>query len=60
MESESLLKISQVARIFKVSPRTVRGWIKDGKLKAEKTPGKQWRIPYSEITKKFGEGRRFQ
>ena len=44
----------QVAKYFKVNPRTVERWLKNGSLKAYKLgKGKTslWRIPKSEITR---------
>lgn len=46
--------INEVARILKINERTVRRWIKSGRLKATPMPGRgragtEWRIPESAI-----------
>jgi excisionase family DNA binding protein len=48
------LSLSEVAGLMGVSERTVRRWIKSGKLKAYK-PGRDYRIPESAI-REFVEG----
>jgi excisionase family DNA binding protein len=48
-DNDPLVKVSSVAEIFGVQPRTVREWIKSGKIKATSTPGGQYRIPQSEV-----------
>ena len=40
--------VKEVAEIMKVSEKTVRNWIKWGRIKAIKI-GRQWRIPAEEI-----------
>lgn len=47
--------IRQAAGILRMSVRTVREWIRNGKLKAYKYPGSNmWRIPVEEITRLTG------
>jgi len=46
----------EVAKMFGVTRQTVVDWIHRGKIRAEKTPGGQWRIPEYEI-KKFKKRR---
>lgn len=45
---ERHLSLSEVARLMEVAERTVRRWIKSGKLRAYK-PGRDYRIPESAI-----------
>lgn len=40
--------ITTVAKIFEVTPATIRNWITSGSLKAVKIQGR-WRIPHSAI-----------
>lgn len=42
-------KVSDVARMFAVTPYTVREWLKDGKLPGSIKVNKQWKIPQSAI-----------
>ena len=49
-----LLYPNEVSKLLKVSVQTLRSWYKDGKLDAVLTPGKQMRIPTSEITRLLG------
>lgn len=51
---ERHLSLSEVAELMEVTERTVRRWIKSGKLKAYK-PGRDYRIPESAV-KEFVEG----
>lgn len=47
---EKRYNITQVSQILGVKVRTVRDWIKQGKLKAHKYPvSNRWFIPESEI-----------
>ena len=43
-----LYTVAEVAKIFAVTPYTVRLWCRDGTLDAVK-PGKSWRVPESEV-----------
>lgn len=48
-ESEDLLTPSEVARKFKVDPKTVTRWAKAGKLNSFKTLGGHRRFKASEV-----------
>ena len=52
MEKE-FIKISEAAKIIGVTPKTLRTWEKEGKLKSVRTFGKHRRYKISEITKLF-------
>lgn len=39
-----LLEVSQVAKILKVNPATVRRWIKTGKMSAIQLPGGMFKV----------------
>jgi predicted site-specific integrase-resolvase len=45
---EKFYRISTVAEIFDVKPRTIHSWIKQGKMIGEKINGR-WRVAESEI-----------
>ena len=45
---ERFLSLEDVAERLQVSDRTVRRWVKDGKLAAYK-PGREWRIRPSDF-----------
>jgi excisionase family DNA binding protein len=47
MSDERLLEVAQAAHRWNVLPETIRRWIRGGKMRAVKTPGKRgvWRIP---------------
>jgi excisionase family DNA binding protein len=45
---ERFLSLEDVAERLQVSDRTVRRWVKDGKLAAYK-PGREWRIRPSDL-----------
>lgn len=40
----NLLTVTEVAKKVQVQTRTVRAWIKDGKLSGIKLPGGDWRF----------------
>lgn len=47
--------IRQASSVLEMSVRTLREWIRNGKIKAVKYPGSNiWRIPESEITRIVG------
>lgn len=50
-ENETLYSVTQVAKLFQVSPETVRTWIKNGSLRAIKMG--HWRVPQSAIKEKI-------
>lgn len=43
LEDGSILTVEEAAKIIKVSPKTVRDWLRSGQLRGLKA-GKQWRI----------------
>lgn len=45
---DPLLAVSTVAKIFGVTPYTVRTWLKDGTISGVKLETGQWRIAQSE------------
>ena len=45
----------QYAELAGVTPTTVRAWIKNGAIPANKTPGSQYRIPHSFVKEQFPE-----
>lgn len=47
--SEQLLTPSEVARMFRVDPKTVSRWAKAGKLRSIRTPGGFHRFAPSEV-----------
>lgn len=46
---EQLLKPVEVARLFRVDPKTVSRWAKAGKLRSIRTPGGFHRFASSEV-----------
>jgi len=42
------LKVSEVARIFRVTPETVQRWIREGRIKGIRVE-KWWRVPVHEV-----------
>lgn len=57
MEVESLLKPSEVARLFRVSPRTVTRWAIAGKLTTVRTVGGARRYSEDEVRALLAESR---
>jgi len=49
MKGKKFYGTVEVARILGVAPLTVWRWCKEGKIKAGKTPGGQFRIPREEV-----------
>jgi excisionase family DNA binding protein len=52
---ERFYTAEDLADYIKVSPQTVRAWIRDGKLKAVKF-GRSWRIADDEVQRIVAEG----
>jgi excisionase family DNA binding protein len=46
---DSLLMPAEVGRLFRVSPKTVSRWAREGKIRAVKTPGGHRRYPETEV-----------
>ena len=47
---EEYLTVFEAAAILKARPRTVRGWIREGKLKAYKVGGMRlWRVKRADL-----------
>jgi len=42
--AERLMKLEEVAELFGVEPRTVADWARAGKIRANRTPGGQYRF----------------
>jgi excisionase family DNA binding protein len=54
-EEKKFLTTGEVAKMLGVTPLTVWRWCKEGKIKAIRTAGGQYRIPAEEV-KKILEG----
>lgn len=54
-EEDPFLTTEQVAKIFAVTPLTVRDWCRDGKIKGVKIDGRNWRILRSEMVRYANE-----
>jgi excisionase family DNA binding protein len=48
-EDLDLMTVEEVARQLRVSPKTVRGWLVQGRLSGFKLTPKVWRIPREEF-----------
>lgn len=55
-EEDVLLTPGEVAKLFKVNPKTVTRWAKTGKIQSIRTPGGHKRFRKSEVAKFFEEG----
>ncbi|MEU0516678.1 helix-turn-helix domain-containing protein [Streptosporangium sp. NPDC006007] len=44
----------EVAKIYRVDPKTVRRWARSGRIAATRTPGGQWRIYASAVLRRCG------
>ena len=55
MEKEELLTPSEVAKMFRVNPKTVTRWARSGKISAIRTLGGHRRFRASEIEKFLAE-----
>jgi excisionase family DNA binding protein len=51
--TDTLLTREQVAAIFQVSPRTIDLWLRNGSLRRADTPGRNVRIPRSEVERRM-------
>ena len=52
---DRLLSVAEVSRLLSVTEPTVRGWIKEGKLKAHRAGARFWRIRQSEVDRMLSE-----
>lgn len=52
---EKMLSPGEVARIFRVNPKTVARWARTGKLDSVRTPGGHRRFPESAIRRLLAE-----
>lgn len=49
MTHEALMGTTEVAEAFHVSRKSVWNWIREGKLRAIKTPGGQYKVRRSDV-----------
>lgn len=54
--AERLFTTAEVARLFKVDPKTVNRWAKTGRIEAIRTPGGHRRIRESEVLALLNRG----
>lgn len=54
-EEERLLTTGEVAAVFRVDPRTVTRWTREGRLKSIRTPGNQHRYHASAVQALLGK-----
>ncbi|MDQ2894947.1 MAG: helix-turn-helix domain-containing protein [Actinomycetota bacterium] len=52
---DRLLSVGDVARLLSVTEPTIRVWIKDGKLRAQRAGARFWRIRQSEVDRMLSE-----
>lgn len=52
---DRLLSVADVARLLSVTEPTVRTWIKEGKLRAQRAGARFWRIRQSEVDRMLSE-----
>lgn len=57
LDGEHLLTPGDLARLFKVDPRTVSRWAAEGRLSSIKTPGGHRRFKESEVLALLENGR---
>lgn len=48
-EPVTLLRVEDVAPMFRVAKSTVQTWVRQGRVRAIRTPGNEMRIPHTEI-----------
>jgi excisionase family DNA binding protein len=56
-EELELLTTGEVARMFRVDPKTVSRWAKEGKFTEYRTPGNHWRFDAAECLAMLHAGR---
>lgn len=54
-EMQENLTVSEAAVLLRLSPATVREWLKSGKLAGHKVINGQWRIPRAEVDRANGQ-----
>ena len=56
-QKKAFYKVTEVANIMNMSPRSVHKWIKLGRLKAQRTPSNTWIVSAAELQrfKRMGE-----
>lgn len=54
--SRPFIKTAELARMLGVDRSTIFQWVQKGKLKPEKTPGRNFRFRREEVEKLFGNG----
>ena len=59
MAKPAFLAPEELASALRVHPETVRGWIRSGKLQAQKV-GRLWRIPWKEAARLAGSEERLE
>jgi excisionase family DNA binding protein len=47
--SSPLLRLSQLARFWELNPRTIMGWIRQGRLAAIRSPGNHFRVRVADV-----------
>lgn len=52
-----LLRLSEASRLLSLSRPTLVQWIRDGRIRSERTPGGHHRIPQGEVDRLGGIGR---
>lgn len=52
---DRLLSVADIARLLSVTEPTVRVWIKEGKLRAQRAGARFWRIRQSEVDRMLSE-----
>jgi excisionase family DNA binding protein len=48
-DTPELLRVTDAARLLGVEPKTLKQWVRDGKVRGGRTPGGHWRIPAAEV-----------
>lgn len=49
MSTTTLLRLSQLARFWELNPRTIMGWIRQGRLLAIRSPGNHFRVRAADV-----------
>lgn len=52
---DRLLSVADVARLLSVTEPTIRAWIKDDRLRAQRAGARFWRIRQSEVDRMLSE-----